>query len=337
MEWIHGVRLSDAEGVRSSAKNVLLERGVRCSLHQLLETGFMHADPHPGNLVVDANTGALTYLDFGMTVTVDARRRSAMLRGLVGFVNRDARSLVRDLVELEFLPRDVDQRGGVRLTRFSTAWRERRTRKRSRDDDFLGSCLSSARRCTRSSFGSRRTSRGFRALAALEGVATGSARVRSSTSTYVLARLVRTPTRPDPRRLVLTPDGESVRWRRVARVFRRSPVSRTGTEPFRRDAFWNRRRRARKTPCGRTLRNVSQSRRDGARRRGGRRRVIRARARAFVRRTNAKRTRKRTESDAARGGHGLPAARTRWTRYVPGGNCCAPRRPGRTRRLRRVS
>ena len=69
----------------------------------------MHADPHPGNLVVDANTGALTYLDFGMTVTVDARRRSAMLRGLVGFVNRDARSLVRDLVELEFLPRDVDQ------------------------------------------------------------------------------------------------------------------------------------------------------------------------------------------------------------------------------------
>ena len=48
MEWINGVRLSDAEGVRSSAKNVLLERGVRCSLHQLLETGFMHADPHPG-------------------------------------------------------------------------------------------------------------------------------------------------------------------------------------------------------------------------------------------------------------------------------------------------
>ena len=228
MEWIDGVRLSDAEGVRSSAKNVLLERGVRCSLHQLLETGFMHADPHPGNLVVDANTGALTYLDFGMTVTVDARRRSAMLRGLVGFVNRDARSLVRDLVELEFLPRDVDQtRAAYALTEvFDGVARETNTKAVRGTNDFLGvvSQLGSALYA----FEFRLPpyfARILRALAALEGVATGvdpEFRVIERVYPYVLARLVRDPdpeTRETLRRLVLTPDGESVRWRRVARVF----------------------------------------------------------------------------------------------------------------------
>ena len=75
----------------------------------------MHADPHPGNLVVDANTGALTYLDFGMTVTVDARRRSAMLRGLVGFVNRDARSLVLRVVSHS--PTPVSVQLGVNASR----------------------------------------------------------------------------------------------------------------------------------------------------------------------------------------------------------------------------
>ena len=154
MEWIDGARLTDAAGIEAIFSGInggnkekddgyfgerkenekdrnktkdgyatkqqsryskqLLERGVRCSLHQLLETGFMHADPHPGNLIVDAKTGALTYLDFGMTVSVTKQRRKAMIRGLVGFVNKDAVSLVRDLVDLEFLPRDVDVRAATR-------------------------------------------------------------------------------------------------------------------------------------------------------------------------------------------------------------------------------
>lgn len=105
MEWIDGTRFTDIDamlalGLQPSA---LLERGVRCSLHQLLETGFMHSDPHPGNLVVGRD-GALVYLDFGMVVEVPASARRAMIRGLVGFVNRDAVSMVRDLQTLDFLP-----------------------------------------------------------------------------------------------------------------------------------------------------------------------------------------------------------------------------------------
>ena len=297
MEWINGVRLSDAEGVRSSAKNVLLERGVRCSLHQLLETGFMHADPHPGNLVVDANTGALTYLDFGMTVTVDARRRSAMLRGLVGFVNRDARSLVRDLVELEFLPRDVDRtRAAYALTEvFDGVARETNTKAVRGTNDFLGvvSQLGSALYA----FEFRLPpyfARILRALAALEGVATGvdpEFRVIERVYPYVLARLVRDPdpeTRETLRRLVLTPDGESVRWRRVARVFsavaeslkngngNRSAETRFGTEG---DETKEKNTRAVRDVCE-TFRKVAETARAVAE---GADELVRARARASVR------------------------------------------------------
>ena len=326
MEWINGVRLSDAEGVRSSAKNVLLERGVRCSLHQLLETGFMHADPHPGNLVVDANTGALTYLDFGMTVTVDARRRSAMLRGLVGFVNRDARSLVRDLVELEFLPRDVDQtRAAYALTEvFDGVARETNTKAVRGTNDFLGvvSQLGSALYA----FEFRLPpyfARILRALAALEGVATGvdpEFRVIERVYPYVLARLVRDPdpeTRETLRRLVLTPDGESVRWRRVARVFsavaeslkngngNRSAETRFGTEG---DETKEKNTRAVRDVCE-TFRKVAETARAVAE---GADELVRARARASVREDESERETEREserESESERAAAMASAAR----------------------------
>ena len=271
----------------------------------------MHADPHPGNLVVDANTGALTYLDFGMTVTVDARRRSAMLRGLVGFVNRDARSLVRDLVELEFLPRDVDQtRAAYALTEvFDGVARETNTKAVRGTNDFLGvvSQLGSALYA----FEFRLPpyfARILRALAALEGVATGvdpEFRVIERVYPYVLARLVRDPdpeTRETLRRLVLTPDGESVRWRRVARVFsavaeslkngngNRSAETRFGTEG---DETKEKNTRAVRDVCE-TFRKVAETARAVAE---GADELVRARARASVREDETERESRTRNND----------------------------------------
>lgn len=73
MEWVEGERLRTAYsaaaaepgGGAGSADDIrLVEIGVRCSLEQLLEFGFYHADPHPGNLL-RTRDGRLAYLDFG--------------------------------------------------------------------------------------------------------------------------------------------------------------------------------------------------------------------------------------------------------------------------------
>lgn len=52
MEWLEGVKLTEAEQIRRYGLDAqsIINMGVRCSLHQLLDAGFMHADPHPGML-----------------------------------------------------------------------------------------------------------------------------------------------------------------------------------------------------------------------------------------------------------------------------------------------
>lgn len=62
MQWMDGVRLIDAS---TTEINRLVNIGVTCYLMQLLETGFFHADPHPGNML-RTDDGKLCVLDFGL-------------------------------------------------------------------------------------------------------------------------------------------------------------------------------------------------------------------------------------------------------------------------------
>lgn len=62
MEWIYGTKLNQPEELRAQGIDAryLIEVGVQCSLRQLLEHGFFHADPHPGNLLATPD-GKLAY------------------------------------------------------------------------------------------------------------------------------------------------------------------------------------------------------------------------------------------------------------------------------------
>ena len=65
MEWIDGTKLTNLEDVKKLGidPDKMIDIGVQCSLEQLLEHGFFHADPHPGNLLA-LKDGRLCYLDF---------------------------------------------------------------------------------------------------------------------------------------------------------------------------------------------------------------------------------------------------------------------------------
>ncbi|GAB4143306.1 MAG: AarF/ABC1/UbiB kinase family protein [Cyanobacteria bacterium J069] len=109
MEWIEGTKLTKpvelaAQGIDAA---YLVELGVQCSLRQLLEHGFFHADPHPGNLLATRD-GKLAYLDFGMMSQVQAPQRYGLIEAVVHMVNRDFEGLAKDYVKLEFLTPDTD-------------------------------------------------------------------------------------------------------------------------------------------------------------------------------------------------------------------------------------
>jgi predicted unusual protein kinase regulating ubiquinone biosynthesis (AarF/ABC1/UbiB family) len=109
MEWIEGIKLTELEELKRRGINPthVIEVGVQCSLRQLLEHGFFHADPHPGNLLVTAD-GKLAYLDFGMMCQVEPYQRYGLIEAIVHMVNRDFSALAQDYVNLEFLTPETD-------------------------------------------------------------------------------------------------------------------------------------------------------------------------------------------------------------------------------------
>ncbi|MEM6752090.1 MAG: AarF/ABC1/UbiB kinase family protein [Cyanobacteria bacterium P01_C01_bin.38] len=109
MEWINGLKLTQVNEIAALGIDAryLVEVGVQCSLRQLLEHGFFHADPHPGNLLATYD-GKLAYLDFGMMSEIKPPQRYGLIEAIVHVVNRDFDALASDYVKLDFLTPDVD-------------------------------------------------------------------------------------------------------------------------------------------------------------------------------------------------------------------------------------
>lgn len=109
MEFIRGTKVTDVEQLRarriSAVKvNRLL---VRTYLKQLLEDGFFHADPHPGNLLV-LDSGHLAFFDFGMVGRITPRLQSQMIDAFFHVVERNVKGLGQDIINLNFLKPGVD-------------------------------------------------------------------------------------------------------------------------------------------------------------------------------------------------------------------------------------
>ena len=95
IEWVDGDRLVK-NSVKSLQEDVsLIEIGVRCSLVQLLETGFLHCDPHGGNLV-KTKDGRLAYLDFGLVSEIPETVRYSFISAILNLINREYESLAKD-------------------------------------------------------------------------------------------------------------------------------------------------------------------------------------------------------------------------------------------------
>ncbi|KAB2085765.1 hypothetical protein ES319_A05G420900v1 [Gossypium barbadense] len=109
MEWVDGVKLNEQAAIERQGLKLLdlVTTGIQCSLRQLLEYGYFHADPHPGNLLATPE-GKLAFLDFGMMSETPEEARFAIIGHVVHMVNRDYEAMARDYYALDFLSADVD-------------------------------------------------------------------------------------------------------------------------------------------------------------------------------------------------------------------------------------
>ena len=109
LEWINGIKLTDIAGIKKAGldRDNLIKIAVQASLRQLLEFGFFHADPHPGNLFVLAD-GRMAFIDFGMMDQLTQHTKETIAGSVVHLINKDYFSLTDDFVNLGFLTPDID-------------------------------------------------------------------------------------------------------------------------------------------------------------------------------------------------------------------------------------
>ncbi|MBA0881666.1 hypothetical protein Goshw_026700 [Gossypium schwendimanii] len=97
----HGSKYLERQKVDAKRRLLdLVNKGVEASLTQLLETGILHADPHPGNLRYTAS-GRIGFLDFGLLCRMEKKHQFAMLASIVHIVNGDWSSLLQALTEMD--------------------------------------------------------------------------------------------------------------------------------------------------------------------------------------------------------------------------------------------
>lgn len=109
LDFIRGTKVVDIDGLKASRISAVKVNRllIRTYLKQLLEDGFFHADPHPGNLLV-MDSGHLAFFDFGMVGRITPKLQAQMIDAFFHVVGRDVRGLGQDIINLNFLKPGVD-------------------------------------------------------------------------------------------------------------------------------------------------------------------------------------------------------------------------------------
>jgi len=118
LSYLEGTKISDLEKLKSQEIDLskIAEIGAISYLKQLVNYGFFHADPHPGNLAVSSE-GKLIFYDFGMMGNISNNLQTRLGGMVKAAALRDASSLVSQLQQAGLISKDIDVGPVRRLVR----------------------------------------------------------------------------------------------------------------------------------------------------------------------------------------------------------------------------
>jgi ubiquinone biosynthesis protein len=101
MEQINGVSPDCIDELKAKDYDLhqIAVNGANALLKMILEDGFFHADPHPGNLFILPGN-VISFIDFGMVGVLRPREMSFLAQFCMGFVRRDTRAIASSLLTL---------------------------------------------------------------------------------------------------------------------------------------------------------------------------------------------------------------------------------------------
>ena len=109
LSYLKGTKINDITELQSKGLDLpkIAEIGAVSYLKQLVNFGFFHADPHPGNLAV-SDSGKLIFYDFGMMGNISNNLQKRIGSMVKSAAIRDASSLVTQLQEAGLISEDID-------------------------------------------------------------------------------------------------------------------------------------------------------------------------------------------------------------------------------------
>ncbi|MEM7592292.1 MAG: AarF/ABC1/UbiB kinase family protein [Cyanobacteria bacterium P01_A01_bin.83] len=101
LEYMPGIKISHYEAIEAAGldRKALARLGAKAYLQQILNGGFFHADPHPGNIAVNTD-GSLIFYDFGMMGKIESNIREGLMDTLVGIAQKNSDKVVNSLINL---------------------------------------------------------------------------------------------------------------------------------------------------------------------------------------------------------------------------------------------
>lgn len=102
MAFVSGVKISDVQAITEAGidKGQLARNFVHAMVKQTLFDGFFHADPHPGNVLVNLETGQVGFLDMGLMGELNRNQRMALADLLVSMVEQDGYNMGKAALRL---------------------------------------------------------------------------------------------------------------------------------------------------------------------------------------------------------------------------------------------
>jgi predicted unusual protein kinase regulating ubiquinone biosynthesis (AarF/ABC1/UbiB family) len=127
MEFLEGIKITDVDALRAAGvdPDQVVRILVETWCEQILVHGLFHADPHPGNLLVQPSGPRLCLLDWGLSKELPPNFRLGILAFSAALIRGDTEAMVEALLDLGFETRDGSSKGLVAVSRFALDFAQR--------------------------------------------------------------------------------------------------------------------------------------------------------------------------------------------------------------------
>lgn len=108
-EFVMGTKITSHMDLETENRKALSAAGVQAAIVQILDRGFYHADPHPGNMVVTRDN-RLCLMDWGMVGRLTPEEKNDLLFLIRAAVDKDSRKLARLVAGIAMVGKEINIR-----------------------------------------------------------------------------------------------------------------------------------------------------------------------------------------------------------------------------------